>query len=286
MSTVTLRSPAKLNLFLQVVNKRPDGYHNLRTLFERIDLSDEIRLTSRKDSRIQVFCDHPQVPLGPRNLVYKAAQALRERCHVQKGITIHIKKRIPVAAGLGGGSSNAATTLLGLQEIWGLKLRPEEMWEVGRSLGSDIPFFLAKTSWALGLERGDRIIPKTIAAKIWHILVVPRVKMLTPKVYGALVSNKLTKTRPDVNILLRSLKINNINRVKQLFFNDLEPRIQTICPRLLNVKQRLEAFLGQKVCFSGSGPSIFGLMASRQEAEKAGKFLSQHYSQVFVTRTL
>jgi 4-diphosphocytidyl-2-C-methyl-D-erythritol kinase len=286
MAILIRRSPAKLNLFLQVVNKRSDGYHNLRTLFERIDLCDELRLVSRTDGCVRIFCDHPQVPLGQTNLAYRAALSLQEEYCLKQGVDIHIRKRIPVAAGLAGGSSNAATTLLGLNQLWGLHLNPGELWRIGRGIGSDVPFFLAKTSWAIGLERGDKILPQQILAKIWHVLVVPRVRMLTPKVYGALDLKKLTKPKTNVNILLRSLKLNNISKAKELFSNDLETGIREICPRILGIKNRLEDHLGQGVCFSGSGPSIFGVMTSRQEAEDAKKILSQRYSQVFVVRTL
>jgi len=120
MKSLTLRSPAKLNLYLQVTRKRSDGFHSLITLFEKIDLCDRIRFTLNSSGQIKIVCDHPDVPVGPKNLVHQAAVLLKKKCHVQQGATIHISKNIPVAAGLAGGSTNAATALKGLDLLWNL----------------------------------------------------------------------------------------------------------------------------------------------------------------------
>ena len=186
MSRIVLSSPAKLNLFLKVQNKRPDGYHNIVTVFERIDLADEIDFRSTSDGNIHIVCDHPDVPVGPKNLVYKAAQLLQQELRVDQGVKIKIKKRIPVAAGLAGGSSNAATALLGLNHIWKLNLSKAKLLSYTRKIGSDVAFFLHDSSWALGTERGDRIKKLNINTKLWHILVVPCIKMYSWKVYGSL----------------------------------------------------------------------------------------------------
>ena len=118
MNSITLRSPAKLNLYLHVHNKRPDGFHNITTVFERINLFDDIRLTTNRSGKIKIFCSHQDVPKGPKNLVYRVAKRLRDEFSVKAGVDITIKKQIPVAAGLAGGSSNAATTLMGLHRLW------------------------------------------------------------------------------------------------------------------------------------------------------------------------
>jgi len=285
MPCLLLRSPAKLNLYLKVLNKRPDGYHNLRTLFERVDLYDEIRLVTNRTGKIRVFCDHPHVPLGPKNLVFRVAAKLKSDFGVSEGINIHIRKKIPVAAGLAGGSSNAATTLLGLNKIWQLRLSKKQLQEIGSKIGSDVPFFLADCSWGLGLDRGDRIVPQNIPVRLWHILVVARRKMYSKDVFAGL-NLELTKRNDDVNILIRSLKKYNIKRAKQLLANDLETSIVRLAPTLLNVKQRLQAFLTTGVSFSGSGPAVFGVTDSRQQAEEIKKALAKRYSQVFVVRTL
>src|SRR3989338_5787466 len=140
MKTLLLRSPAKLNLFLKVNRKRPDGYHDLTTLFERIDLCDDIRLAVNTAGRIRIFCRQPQVPKDSRNLAYRAARLLKDEFSLKEGVDITITKRIPVAAGLGGGSSNAATVLLGLNKLWGLSLPLWKLSSYGKKIGSDVPF--------------------------------------------------------------------------------------------------------------------------------------------------
>lgn len=285
MQSLTLKSPAKLNLFLKVLNKRPDGYHNLETIFERIDLCDVVGFRSNRSGRIRIACAHPEVPLGPKNLVYKAAQLLQKEFGIREGVDIKIAKRIPVAAGLAGGSSNAATTLLGLNQVWGLGLSRQKLVELGARLGSDVPFFLYDASWALGTGRGDQIKPLDIRAKLWHIIVVPRRKMYSREVFTAL-NLELTKNNHDVNILLRSLRKGSLEKAARLLFNDLETSILSICPKLLTVKKRLQACDVPGVAFSGSGPAVYGLVASQEKARHLQKKLNRFYKQVFAAATL
>ena len=284
MNQLFLKSPAKLNLFLKVVNKRADGYHNLVTLFERIDLCDDIFLKKNPQGAIRVFCNHPQVPTGPKNLVFKVARYLKDKYNISKGVDIKITKRIPVAAGLAGGSSNGATVLLGLNKFWKLNLSQKELVICAKTIGSDVPFFLYDCSWALGTRRGDKIKQVPIPFKYWHVLVVPKRKIYTKEVYGRL-NLELTKFSDDVNILIQVLKKNNINRVKELLVNDLESSILKICPSLLKVKQRLQAINPWGSGFSGSGPSVFGITKSKHQAQALQRVLAKRFSQVFVVRT-
>ncbi|MDD3374568.1 MAG: 4-(cytidine 5'-diphospho)-2-C-methyl-D-erythritol kinase [Candidatus Omnitrophica bacterium] len=285
MKSICLRSPAKLNLSLHVVSKRPDGYHNLSTLFEKINLFDDIRLSLRADKRIRIFCDHPSVPKGPKNLVYKAAEMLRKDCQVSIGIDIHIKKRIPVAAGLAGGSSNAATVLLGLNQIWGLKLTENQLVCYAKRIGSDVPLFIYKYIWALGVERGDCIKNVNLSNKMWHILIIPGIKVYSQEVFRAF-KMKLTKRKDNATILTRALREGAYQKVSQLLLNDLEAAIVHAHPQLLKIKNNIEYMTGLNMCFSGSGPSIFGIVESEKEAKKMQSILSARYKQVFVVRTL
>ena len=284
MRSLRLRSPAKLNLYLKVINKREDGYHNLETIFERIDLFDEIALTLNRDGRIRVACDHSDVPVDSSNLVYKVAQLLKDDFALQDGVDIMISKRIPVAAGLAGGSSNAATVLLGLNRLWKLDLSSIELLAYARKIGSDVAFFLYDCSWALGLERGDKIKKLMIPSHLWHILVVPSIKMYSKKVFGAL-NLELTKQSDDVNILIRSLRKNDIDAVGDALFNGLESTILKLSPPLQDLKERLLGMKTTGVSFSGSGPAVFGLTKTQQEAEALKAILKKQYTQVFVVRT-
>lgn len=284
MNSISLSSPAKLNLFLEVVNKRPDGYHNLITLFERIDLCDDITLSNTLDGAIQVFCDHADVPTDSKNLVYKAAQMLRDDFALSNGVNIRIKKRIPVAAGLGGGSGNAATVLLGLNRLWKLQLSLKELLSYGQAIGSDVPFFLQDCSWAVGTQRGDKIKRLTIGTQLWHILIVPSIKMYSRDVFEAL-NLKLTKKVDDVNILTRSLKKNDLFVIGSLLRNDLESAILKLVPSLHSYKEMLQKCGLKCISFSGSGPAIFGLVESQAQAEELKIILQNQNSQVFVVKT-
>ena len=297
MSSVSLRSYAKLNLFLKVLRKRPDNFHDLETIFERINLYDNIRLVSNstgprgRAGKIKIICDHPQVPKGPKNLVYKVARMLQSRYGIKKGVTIHIKKNIPVAAGLAGGSSNGAATLLGLNKIWNLKLSQAQLVEIGAQIGSDVAFFLYNTSWALGEGRGERISELPIKAKFWHVVVVPRIKMYSKDVFACLPAFRsgrnlqLTKKGADVNILTLALKEKSALKAGALLHNDLETSILTIRPELLRVKNRLAKYSFFGVAFSGSGPACYGLAPTERVARAVAEDLRRTYARAFAVCT-
>ncbi len=283
-SRIVLRSPAKLNLFLKVLNKRPDGFHNIVTVFERINLSDELLFESNRGGALRIHCTHPHVPLGHKNLVFKAAQLLRKDFGINAGADITIKKRIPVAAGLAGGSSNAATALIGLNRLWRLHLSRKRLISYARQIGSDVAFFLHDCPWGLGTQRGDEIKELRIKAKLWHILVVPRLKMYSREVYEGL-KLELTRKDDDVNIFIHHLGKNRLDEIGRLLVNDLERVIIRLCPNLECLRQRLKSLNTKGVVISGSGPAIFGITGTEKEAERIRKMLSKRFSQVFVVST-
>ncbi len=322
MKNIHLQSPAKLNLSLKVLGKRPDGYHNLSTLFEKINLYDDIYLRRSRTGKIRIFCTHPQVPKGAKNLAYQAARMLQDDFALANGVDIKIVKRIPVAAGLAGGSSNAAMVLLGLNAIWRLDLNFAQLLAYAKRLGSDVPLFLYKDIFCHGTERGDRIKGLKINRKYWHIVVTPRLKVYSAKVFKALIDicsakgNKvvdirsfprrqkslyrsslatfdmektdkmgLTKTNDNVNILTCALRKNDLAKASQLLLNDLETAIVRVHPQLLTIKNNIKTISGLDICFSGSGPSLFGLVSTQSKAKKIAGLLAKHYARVFVVRT-
>jgi len=284
MDRLTVQSPAKLNLVLDVVAKRPDGFHELRTIFERISLSDQITLRRKNNNKITITCNHPQVPTGPSNLVYKAAKLLANDFSITEGLDINIIKNIPVAAGLAGGSSNAAAVLAGLNRLWRLGLRPQELAEYAARLGSDITFFLYNTSFALGTGRGELIQPLALKTKLWHVLVTPRVKMLTQDIFTRLKLN-LTNKKDNVNILLPFLIKGDLMRLAGALSNDLETPILSLRPDFINLKKKLLDAGAIGVCFSGSGPSVFALAESQAHAIKLKARFDRRYTQAFVVST-
>jgi len=283
MNALTLKSFAKLNLVLDVLHKRPDGFHELRTIFERIDLHDT--LAFKKTSKdIVIRCLHPHVPLGPKNLVYRIARKLKTDFAVSEGVEITIQKRIPVAAGLAGGSSNAAAALEGLNILWNLNLSRKQLMEYAAAVGSDVAFFLYDTPYALGEGRGEKIKVLGIKTKLWHVLVTPRLKVYTKDVFGGL-NLKLTKKRDDVSILLPFLRENNLYSLGSSLSNDLEPSILSLKPHLGRLKERLLDAGAVGVCFSGSGPSVFALAESQEHAQGLRAKFDRRFSQVFVVST-
>ena len=284
MRSLKFLSPAKLNLSLKVLGKRPDGYHQLKTIFERIDLCDEITLRANNAGQIRILSSHASLPKGPKNLMYQAAHMLKEKYAVRQGVDIRIQKRIPIAAGLGGGSSNAATVLKGLNQLWRLSVPFSQLVQYGAAVGSDVPFFLYDGSWAIGTGRGEQIKKLLIATRLWHVLVVPRLRMYTKDVFRAL-NLKLTNFNDDVNILLPYLRKSDVGKVGEFLSNDLETPILQLRPHLLSLKEKLKNLNTLGVCFSGSGPSIFAIVRTQQQATMIRRQLIQRYRQVFVVRT-
>jgi len=285
-----LRSPAKLNLALAVTGRRPDGFHTLDTVFERIDLADMISFKPWPDGVIRITCDNSAVPTDERNLVHKAARVLREVAGVEMGAAIHINKIIPVAAGLAGGSTNAATALLGLNELWALGLTRGQLIACAKKIGSDVAFFLYDTPFARGTGRGDVIKVLPVRHRFWHVLVTAKQPLLTKDVYGCYAAEfsrkgALTKKGADVTMLVRSLQKNDLPDVRARLFNDLEGPIGRLRPELLKLKKRLQQAVPAGGCFSGSGPSVFAVTADEAEAKKAAEIFRRTYKQVFVVRT-
>lgn len=285
MKIETFKSPAKLNLFLKLVNKREDGFHNIISLFERIDLFDiiKIKIIDSKDY-IKIVCNNSSVPTGPKNIIYKIIVLLRQDYDFKKGITVYLDKKIPVAAGLAGGSTNAATVLMGLSKMLKLNLSKKQLIDYAKRVGSDVPFFIEQASWAIGTERGDKIKSLNIKAKLWHVVVTPKIKMYSWRVYGQ-VNLKLTKPNDNVNILIHNLKNNNINDTSRLIINDLQDIVLELCPSIGKLVERLKLFEVQGVMVSGSGPSVYAIVDSKKKAEYIKSKLDNKYSQVYIVRT-
>lgn len=281
MDTIILDSFAKLNLYLAVIRKRKDNFHDIKTVFERISLTDKVILTCRTDNKIKIICRNPTVPKDHTNLAYRSAELLRDNYGIKKGLNIEIIKNIPVGAGLGGGSSNAASVLAGLNKLWKLRLSIDRIAKLAQRIGSDVPFFVYNCSFAQASGRGDRIKPLKALnrVKLWHILAVPRLKVSTPLIYEkydyfakTAKSKKkgknvwLTNPVGDVKILTLALEKNDINSAAGAMFNDLEAVTSRLYPEVLDVKEKFNRLGLKAILMSGSGPAVFGVVSSRKEA--------------------
>ena len=290
-SPLVIKSFAKLNLYLQVLNKRKDNFHNLNTLFTRIDLADTLVLKERKDNLIKIKCSSRQVPKDKTNLCYRAAVLLKQECKLNFGLEIDIKKRIPVGAGLGGGSTNAASLLLGLNKYWNLNLPKTALIRLAAKLGSDVAFFVHDIKFALGSQRGEKIKPLVSLQqlKLWFILVYPNIKVSTPLVYQQFeLFSRLTRQKHNVKLLVSQLLKRGSQVTPELLFNSLETVTIRLYPVVNQVKKALYDMGLEKVMMSGSGAAVFGICSSLKQAKDLSKKLrKQHKSwQVFVTSTV
>ncbi len=280
---LVLRAPAKVNLFLDVLGKRKDGYHNLSTVFLKINLYDTLYFKTIKNG-IKISSRGYDVPNDSTNLVYKAAAQIKKAGNVSSGVHIRIIKRIPVGAGLGGGSSDAANTLIGLNRLWKLKLSQHKLFKIGRSLGADVPLFLIPDAVVLGKGRGDVIRPVIFSGKIWMILVYPDLSISTKEVYAGLPVS-LTKKKNDVKLLICALKNNDLETVKKTLFNRLESVAFKKYRYLETIKRTISAQVPRAVLMSGSGSVIFGIVKNREEAMRIRSKLQGSF-QVMVVRSL
>jgi 4-diphosphocytidyl-2-C-methyl-D-erythritol kinase len=282
-----LKSPAKINLFLHILSKRPDGFHNLRSLFERINLCDEITFKLHRENQITISSNSREIPLDSQNIAYRAALILKKKYKIAQGVHIHIQKNIPVAAGLGGGSSNAATVLLGLNRLWRLKLSKKTLCRLGATLGSDVPFFILETPFALAKGRGE--ILKEVPArgvKIWHCLVQPPFGISTKEAYAALPLSRLTPPKPDVKMLLHSIQKGHSEALPELLINSLELSLNKRVVTISKIKKELLRCGALGCLLSGSGSCVFGIFASKEKALRAARFLKTQKSwKIFTAST-
>lgn len=262
-------SPAKVNLYLKIIKERKDNYHELITLFERIDLKDKIIL-EKIPKGFEIICKGRKVPLGKDNLVWQAVFLLSQKTKKDFGIRVKIFKNIPVGGGLGGGSSNAAGVLLGINRLYEIGLDKSRLYRLGSLLGSDVNFFLSETRFALGYGRGEKILPLDIDLSLWHVLIYPGFSISTKKIYGEFRDKgiDLTRRKMDVKILLDALKKGDWEKVRKGLFNSLEEIVMEKYPILGFWRNRLLSSGARGVLVSGSGSSIFGIYRNRKEADK------------------
>ncbi len=268
-------SPAKVNLFLNILKKRSDGYHEVETILQAIELYDELSLIER-DQRVEVVCLKNMGPCGKANLAYHAANAILESCKIKRGVRIEIRKRIPVAGGLGGGSSNAAATLVGLNKLWGLNLSREELMKLAASVGVDVPFFISGGR-AVGKGRGDRITSLTSWQHFWLILLLPKFSVLTQYAYQNL---DLTNGKSQLRTALSHLKKSNFRKA---LYNRFEEVITREYPAIGTMKDKLKSFGAEGVLMSGSGPAVFGIVRDRVRAKKIATAVGEEVTYVVKT---
>lgn len=262
---ITLPSFAKINLHLRVLGKRDDGFHEIFTVFQTVSLADELMFEIA--DRLELTCDDPSVPVDDTNLIIRAANALNSGF----GARISLTKRIPMGGGVGGGSSNAAVALIGLNRLWNLGHSVEELAMIGAGLGSDVPFFISGGT-AIGFGRGNEIeeLPDFAAQNI--LLITPDVHVSTAAAYAGLQAQSLTNIDLDRILRVCRFEVESRDFLSAALINDFEPTVFARLPEIGRAKQRLIELGASQALMSGSGASVFGFfdkVETRQTALKA-----------------
>jgi 4-diphosphocytidyl-2-C-methyl-D-erythritol kinase len=279
-----VHAPAKVNLFLEVLGKRADGYHELETLMVAVTLYDTLVFQEDASGAIDFRTDDAAIPQGPQNLVVRSALLVREESGSKAGVKIWLRKRIPVAAGLGGGSSDAAATLAALNQLWKLGLSLPDLSRLGARIGSDVPFFF-HTPAAVGRGRGELLSPVSLLRPLHMVLVCPKEGVSTAEVYRQLPVPTASERRPIEPVLVE-LARDNPAALGRLLFNRLEATACHLCPAIVAAHEALRETPLEGALVSGSGSASFGLARERRMAYQAAQSIKHRFpGRVMVTRS-
>jgi 4-diphosphocytidyl-2-C-methyl-D-erythritol kinase len=284
---VQAKSFAKINLSLEVLGRRADGYHEIRTLFQTVRLHDTLRFYPTPSGKIEIECHPPVLPADAGNLIYRAADLLRQAARVKKGARIILDKIIPIGGGLGGGSSNAAVSLIALNRLWDLGLSDEELMSLARRLGADVTLFLFGGA-ALGLGRGDELYPFPDMVRCWIVLIYPHIMISTPEAYRDLRRPKLvlTKDGPDNKMQTVCHRLVENPHDFSGLFNDFEAVVFKRYPKIARIKNLLRKQGAAVAQLTGTGSTVFGIFRDKALAEAAVAHMDRRRGLAILTQPL
>lgn len=284
MNSIDLKSRAKVNLSIDVLGKREDGYHLVEMIMQTIDLYDKLKITEIEENSILIKSNSLDIPLNEDNIMYKAVNLLRDQFNIEKGIEISIEKNIPIAAGMAGGSSNAAAVLVGLNKLWNLGLSENELKDIGLKLGADVPFCITGGS-TLAEGIGEKLTNIKGLPEDLNILVCkPNIFVSTKEVYQSLNMDKV-KRRPKNKELIDALQKEDVKFISENMVNVLE---EVTSLKYSEIGQIEDIMIKNKALgsmMSGSGPTVFGLFDNKDCAIKAKKDLQAKYNQVYLVKS-
>lgn len=267
----TLPAFAKINWFLRILGKRQDNFHELCTAFQTISLADEITFSSNDE--LILTCSDASVPTNAQNLIIQAANVLQEKFAIKKGARIHLEKNIPSPGGLGGGSADCAIALLGLLKLWELRIKSTELCELGKNLGSDVPFFFFGGT-ALGIGRGTEIYQTEELTEKYLVIVTPNINIPTALAFAKINAPRLTNISPKRILKICSDEAEKLFSGQTVPINDFESVIFEIEPELKRVKEKLLSCGAKTALMSGSGASIFGIFENEETRQATLKALN------------
>lgn len=283
MDEISVKALAKINLGLDVTAKREDGYHEVRMIMQTIHLFDRLQIRKRKENAITLKTNLPFLPVDEHNLAYRAAAMLKEEFHLTEGIALHVQKHIPVAAGMAGGSTDAAAVLYGMNEIFELGLSKQELMERGVKLGADVPYCIMRgTALAEGI--GEKLTPLPPMVKCPVLVAKPQLSVSTRYVYEHL-RLKDASAHPDIDRLLADIRDKDLPKIASHMGNILETVTIPLHPEIAKIKQCMKENGALNAMMSGSGPTVFGLFENEQDARKAAERVKEQgiAKQIYVT---
>lgn len=280
MACINLKSRAKINLSIDVLGKRNDGYHIVEMIMQTIDLYDYIEISERDDNKINIKSNNVNIPLNEDNIVYKASNLIKGKFNINKGLDIYIQKNIPVAAGMAGGSSNAAAILVGLNEMWNLNISEQDLMDIGLKLGADVPFCInGGASLAQGI--GEKLTKINCLNGTYILVCKPDIFVSTAEVYKNLDMNKVPK-RPNNKFLINCLENQEIKVLAENMVNVLESVTSNNYEDINKIKNIMIEYGALGSMMSGSGPTVFGLFDEYEKAIKASEYLKKQYNQTYL----
>jgi 4-diphosphocytidyl-2-C-methyl-D-erythritol kinase len=267
--SVVVWAPAKVNLYLEVLGKRADGYHEVETLMVPVSLYDTLVFKEDSAGQVLLRCNRPELSTGPDNLVARAAELLRRHTGSTRGARVRLAKRIPLAAGLAGGSTDAAAALAGLNRLWGLGLKNEELAALAAHLGSDVPFFFTSpAAWCTG--RGERVEPTALPGRLWFVVLCPPFGLSTADVYRGVT---VPEAPQDSGGMRRALAGGDVREIGRRLHNRLQAPALALRPELAGYLDRLAALGPAGQLMSGSGSTLFALGQDRRDAARIAREL-------------
>ena len=283
MENIFRKAYAKINIGLDVLRRREDGYHELKMIMQTVDICDDLVFEKTKEQGIVIRTDREELPVDDDNLIYKAADLLFREKKITEGVKITLTKRIPIAAGMAGGSSDAAATMHGLNELFGMGYSTQELQKLGVKLGADIPYCLVGgTMLSEGI--GEILTPLLAPPDCFLVVAKPDINVSTAFVYGNLHADRLTY-HPDIDGMIEALRAGSLKGITDRLGNVLETVTVKKYPVIEEIKDLLRNMGAENALMSGSGPSVFGIFTEREAAEAAARAVENNKlaGQIFVT---
>ncbi len=278
------KAPAKINLMLDVLRKREDGYHEVEMVMTMVDLADRLEMEELPRDTIIISSQAGYIPLDEKNLAFQAAKLIKERYQVKQGVYIHLDKKIPVAAGLAGGSSDAAAALRGLNRLWGLNIPESELLTLGAELGSDVPFCVTGGT-AIATGRGEKLEHIINPPQCWVVLAKPPINVSTADVYGRLRANEI-KAHPSASAMKEAIEAQSFTDICDHLGNVLEDVTLPLHPEVQQLKEAMIRLGADGVLMSGSGPTVFGLVSKESKIARIYNGLRGFCKEVYAVRML